>query len=102
MIVRSVLLIVIGILVACSSFPINYTLEAEFSDDWDKFENVAKRHGSMVSLPPFELSPQASLDAVDAAIEVANAKLNAIAKLKPSEMTFVNTIGALDDISFEV
>ena len=102
MIVRSVLLIVTGILVACSSFTINYTLEAEFSDDWDKFENVAKRHGSMVSLPPFELSPQASLDAVDAAIEVANAKLNAIAKLKPSEMTFVNTIGALDDISFEV
>ena len=55
-----------------------------------------------MSLPPFELSPQASLEAVDAAIEVANAKLNAIAKLKPSEMTFVNTIGALDDISFEV
>ena len=92
----------LGTLVACSSPTISLAPEAEFSADWAKFESIAERHGSIVSLPPFERSPQASLDAVDAAIETANAKLDAIGKLKPREVTFENTIGALDDMSFEV
>lgn len=92
----------LGTLVACSSPTISLAPEAEFSADWAKFESIAERHGSIVSLPPFERSPQASLDAVDAAIEAANAKLDAIGKLKPREVTFENTIGALDDMSFEV
>ena len=92
----------LGTLVACSSPTISLAPEAEFSADRAKFESIAERHGSIVSLPPFERSPQASLDAVDAAIEAANAKLDAIGKLKPREVTFENTIGALDDMSFEV
>ena len=92
----------LGTLVACSSPTISLAPEAEFSADWAKFESIAERHGSIVSLPPFERSPQASLDAVDAAIEAANAKLAAIGKLTPRQVTFENTIGALDDMSFEV
>ena len=71
----------LGTLVACSSPTISLAPKAEFSADWAKYESIAERHDSIVSLPPFERSPQASLDAVDAAIEAANAKLDAIGKL---------------------
>ena len=102
MILRGLLLAAAGTLVACSSPTISLAPESELSSDWAKFEKIALRHGSIVSLPPFERSPQASLDAVDAAIAAANTKLDAIGKLKPNAVTFVNTIGALDEMSFEV
>ena len=102
MILRGLLLAAAGTLVACSSPTISLAPESELSSDWAKFEKIALRYGSIVSLPPFERSPQASLDAVDAAIAAANTKLDTIGKLKPSAVTFENTIGALDDMSFEV
>ena len=63
MILRTALLAMLGTLVACSSPTISLAPEAEFSADWANFEKIALRHGSIVSLPPFERSPQASLDA---------------------------------------
>ena len=74
----------------------------KFSSKWDSFESSAINNNSIVSLPPFERSPQASLDAVDQAIHVANSKLDAIGRLKEDEVTFDNTIVALDDMAFDV
>ena len=86
MTIRTVLLAVTGTLVACASPTVSLAPETEFSADWTKFESIAKRHGSIVSLPPFERSPQASLDAVDDAIQSANAKL---AKAQSAERAVV-------------
>lgn len=99
---RALLFIIVGVVIGCSSPKISLVPEEKFSSKWDDFEYSAKRYNSIVSLPPFERSPQASLDAIDKAIEAANAKLDAIGQLKSGEVTFDNTIVALDDTAFEV
>ena len=99
---RIALIVATGILAACSTSKTRDTTKAEFSGDWAEFERLAKRNRTHVALPPFETTPQASLDAVTAAIVVANDRLDDIGKIKPSEATFDNTIGALDDLAFDL
>ena len=101
MIIRALIIIFIGALVSCSTLKKTGS-DMKFSSKWDSFENSAINNNSIVSLPPFERSPQASLDAVDQAIHVANSKLDAIGRLKEDEVTFDNTIVALDDMAFDV
>ena len=90
-----------GTLAACSTTKTSST-PAGFSGDWADFERLAKLNRTRVALPPFETTPQASLDAVNAAIAAADKRLDAIGKTKPSEATFDNTIGALDDLAFDL
>ena len=99
---RIALIVVTGVLAACSSPKTNLTPKAGFSGDWADFARLAKSNRTRVALPPFETTPQASLDAVNAAIAAADARLDAIGKIKPSEATFDNTIGALDDLAFDL
>ena len=101
MIIRALIIIFIGALVSCSTLKKTGS-DMKFSSKWDSFESSAINNNSIVSLPPFERSPQASLDAVDQAIHVANSKLDAIGRLKEDEVTFDNTIVALDDMAFDV
>jgi len=99
---RIALIVTAGILAACSSPKTSHTPKAGFSGDWAEFERLAKRNRTRVALPPFETTPQASLDAVNAAIAAADERLDAIGKIQPSEATFDNTIGALDDLAFDL
>jgi len=99
---RIALIVTAGILAACSSPKTSHTPKAGFSGDWAEFERLAKRNRTRVALPPFETTPQASLDAVNAAIAAADERLDAIGKIRPSEATFDNTIGALDDLAFDL
>ena len=99
---RIALIIVAGVVAACSTPKTSPAPKARFSADWEEFERLAKRNGTRVSLPPFETTPKASLDAVNAAIAAADTRFDAIGKIKPSEATFDNTIGALDDLSFDL
>ena len=101
MIIRALIIIFIGALVSCSTLK-KTGPDKKFSSKWDSFESSALNNNSIVSLPPFERSPQASLNAVDQAIHVANSKLDAIGRLKEDEVTFDNTIVALDDMAFDV
>ena len=94
---RITLIVVSGVLAACSATKTSLNSGAGFSGDWAEFERLAKRNRTRVALPPFETTPQASLDAVNTAIAAADERLDAIGKIKPSEATFDNTIGALDD-----
>ena len=102
MIFRALVIATVGALVACSSLKKSPASGTKFSSKWASFESSAKDHNSIVSLPPFERSPRASQDAVDQAIKVANSKLDAIGQLNSDEVTFENTIVALDDMAFEV
>ena len=99
---RTSLIVAAGILASCSSPKKSLTPKAGFSGDWAEFERLAKRNRTRVALPPFETTPQASLDAITAAIADADARLDTIAIIKPSEATFDNTIGALDDLAFDL
>ena len=102
MIFRALVIATVGALVACSSLKKSPASGTKFSSKWASFESSAKDHNSIVSLPPFERSPRASQDAVDQAIKVANSKLDAIGQLNSDEVTFENTIVALDDMAFDV
>ncbi len=99
---RTSLIVAAGILASCSSPKKSLTPKAGFSGDWAEFERLAKRNRTRVALPPFETTPQASLDAITAAIADADARLDTIGIIKPSEATFDNTIGALDDLAFDL
>ena len=99
---RISLIFAVGILASCSSPKTSLTPKAGFSGDWAEFERLAKRNRTRVALPPFETTPQASLDAITAVIADADARLDTIGIIKPSEATFDNTIGALDDLAFDL
>lgn len=60
-----------------------------------KFKNVLR-------LPEFETTPEAIKVTADQTMFVANAALDAIGRLDASHVRFSNTVGALDDIGFQI
>jgi thimet oligopeptidase len=67
----------------------------------EEFRQRASRFGSTISLPPLETSPTALQQSVSNAISTANAALDKVGALKPEQVTFENTILALDDIAYQ-
>ena len=61
----------------------------------------AAEFGSILTIPTFEETPAEIEASINGAITKANAALDKIGHLKPSEVTFDNTIRALDDIGYE-
>lgn len=64
-------------------------------------ERAAKRFGTVLTIPTFETTPEEVQSSIDQAIANANAALDKVGALKPDEVTFDNTIRALDDIAHE-
>ncbi len=58
----------------------------------------AQRCGSLLEVPTFETTPDALTAAMEGAIDAADARLDTIAALSPSEVNFENTIRELDDL----
>jgi Zn-dependent oligopeptidase len=65
------------------------------------FEDAA-RFGSVVSIPDFETTPAQLRKAVDDAIALGNARLDAIGRLAPGAIRFETTVRALDDLIYDV
>ena len=84
---RTSLIVAAGILAACSSPKTSLTPKAGFSGDWADFERLAKRHRTQVALPPFETTPQASLDAIRTAIAAADDRLDAVGRITPGNLS---------------
>lgn len=63
---------------------------------------AAARFNSVISLPELEQTPAAIQAAVTTTIARANIALDAVASCSHERLTFANTIGALDDLSYEV
>ena len=63
-----------------------------------EFQAHAARFNNLVALPDYETSPEAVEQSLKSAIANADAALDELGRLRPSEATFVNTIGALDTI----
>ncbi|HEX5221500.1 MAG TPA: M3 family metallopeptidase [Verrucomicrobiae bacterium] len=68
---------------------------AEIQKSGAKFKNVLR-------LPEFETTPEAVKVTADQTMFIANAALDAIGRLNASHVRFSNTVGALDDIGFQI
>ncbi len=66
------------------------------------FKKRAAEFNSLIVLPQFETATNQVGVAIRQTVLFGNAALNSIAALQPDEVTFKNTIQALDDISYEV
>jgi len=66
------------------------------------FRKRAAEFNSVVSLPQFEISSNEVQASVRQIISRGNSGLDTIATLKPDQVTFENTIRALDDINYEI
>jgi thimet oligopeptidase len=65
------------------------------------FQAKAKRFKNVIRLPQFETTPEALRASLDQTIATANAALDGIGRLQPSEVNFANTLQALDDITYQ-
>jgi hypothetical protein len=65
------------------------------------FQKEAAKFNSVLALPSLEQTPEAVKASVTNAISTANAALDRVGKLGPNEVTFTNTVKALDDLGYQ-
>jgi thimet oligopeptidase len=70
------------------------------ADPLAAFQQRAAKYNSVVALPVFETTTNAVAATADKVIADGNAALDSIGQLRPSEVNFVNTIRALDDVGY--
>ncbi len=68
----------------------------------EEFQNRAAKYNAIVTLPHFETTTNEINLAVTNAIAGGNAALDRIGSLKPEEVTFKNTVVALDDLGAQL
>src|SRR5208283_2182963 len=87
-----------GLLAVCSSTaqPTNQT------DPLKEFRKRAASFNGIITVPQFETTTNALLFNLRQTIAVGNAALDRIGALKPREVTFENTVRALDDIGYQI
>lgn len=68
----------------------------------EEFEPDATKFKAVLAIPKFETTPETVEAAADAVLKEADALLDEIGKLAPKQVTFENTIGALDGIGYKV
>lgn len=66
-----------------------------------QFQAKAATFGNLISVPPYETSAAEVNQSLDATIANANTALDRLGRLRPDEVTFANTVGALDAIMCE-
>jgi thimet oligopeptidase len=72
------------------------------SDRLRDFKRRAGQFNGVITLPQFETTTNEISFSVRQTIRVGDAALDRIAALKPKEVTFQNTVGALDDVGFQL
>ncbi len=72
------------------------------TDKLREFKKRAATFNSVITLPQFEVNTNEIAMSLRDTMAVGNAGLDRIAALKPKEVTFANTIGALDDINYQI
>ena len=69
--------------------------------DLRQLQKKAEQFGDVLTLPPWERSVEAIQKNLTRTIQEANAGLDRIGRLSPEEVTFENTVRALDDVLYE-
>ncbi|HDK38390.1 MAG TPA: hypothetical protein ENG92_05185, partial [Thiolapillus brandeum] len=72
-------------------------IHAQAPASLEHYQEVATKSGVLFNLPQWEKTPAQINAATETAISTANQRLDIIARRQPQEMTFANTIAALDD-----
>src|SRR5713226_5760426 len=72
------------------------------TDRLHEFKRSAAKFNSVVSLPQFEITTNEVRVSVKQTIAAGNAALDRIGGLKPRQITFQNTVRALDDIGDQI
>jgi thimet oligopeptidase len=67
-----------------------------------EFQKRAAKFDSIVSVPQFETSSNEIAASVQKTIANGNAALDRVGALDPKKVTFQNTVGALDDIGYQI
>ncbi len=86
-------------LTACSTVPKPKPIP---TGSLEKFEKHAEKFNEVVTMPAFEMTPEAVMATASNTIALGNAYLDRIGQVKPGEANFTNTIVALDDMGYEV
>jgi thimet oligopeptidase len=68
----------------------------------ETLQERAARHQALLQLPRFAPDAKSVRDEMSQAITRANTELDKIGALNPANVTFENTVRALDDLSFEI
>src|SRR5262245_20097132 len=66
------------------------------------FQKRAEKYKSVISVPVFETNTNEVWSVVRRTIKDGNAALDRIGKQNPSRVTFASTLGALDELNFQV
>jgi thimet oligopeptidase len=75
---------------------------AKERDRLHEFKRNAAKFNSVITLPQFELKTNEVRVSVKQTIDTGNAALDRVGVLKPRDVTFQNTVGALDDIGYQI
>jgi thimet oligopeptidase len=92
-------LLTLAVLLVCSS---GLAQPVTPANRLKEFKRRALKFNSVVSLPQFETTSNEVRVAVRQTIARGNADLDRIAALQPREVTFENTVQALDDIGYQI
>src|SRR5580765_4272946 len=68
----------------------------------DDFKKRAGKFDGQISIPQFETSSNEVFATVHKTIQQGNAALDQIGALDPKKVTFRNTLGALDDLGYQI
>jgi thimet oligopeptidase len=94
--IQLVVLGAVGVTSSTMAQPANQT------DRLREFKRRAAAFRDIITLPQFETKANQIGFSVRRTIEVANAALDRVAALTPGEVTFDNTVRALDDIGYQI
>src|SRR5438046_988451 len=93
-------LLLAGLFAGCASVDQSPPPKAEIGLSLADFQQQANRYNATIGLPRFETITEAIGQSISNAIAQANAALDKIGALDHQQVTFANTIRALDDISY--
>jgi thimet oligopeptidase len=95
------MLLLAGLFAGCQSVDPSPPQKAEAAPlSLADYQRQANRYNAAINLPRFETTPEAIGQSISNAIARANAALDKIGALDHQQVTFANTIHALDDISY--
>ena len=90
--------VLLALLTGCGT--VKNAVPAAPADKLAAFQQRAAKYHAVVTLPPFETTPETVKATADKTIADGNAMLDGIGKLRPNEVNLANTIGQLDDLNY--
>jgi thimet oligopeptidase len=89
-----------SVLAGCRTAPVSHQPTPISEGNLQEFENRTAKFNSIIAIPYFETTSNEITATVTKTIADGNAALDRIGKLSAGEVTFANTIHALDDLGF--